>query len=464
VTHKAAAPLPEIRDTANPTLITGLLMTMLETLGSQYHPILLTKHVRDTVSWKTARKPWRRSPFYLALRVFLQRHLYKIIGNADLGRLYYKTILAIFLSRLLDDAHQHIPHEQSDFLRLKLGRRLSKLELDRDRSPKECQTAHDNLFSSLRGPLEKSLSSVARYLETQWQAHKSRTMRTIRLIKKNAAPADLSLQLRSSGRHLSAILSQQLNGSVSQPYSPKELLTQYENSQARKMPFAIKSLQFMSLSAYEEQYVDPACRGMNLSDNAISRCIFLGTTIQGYIDTIQDAYDVYPDLMSKALLRLMELWVEMDRACSVLYPLIGDFHPAFEAKMFDVLQLQSLHELERLQFVQEYIEARCCGWNGEGSKTIFDTPAHDSFASRYYDESGDSEDLAELRCVIEEKAEKDRIAKEAEWRKLSAHHEKLMRKIAESSCVYVTTYDEDGNLIQVHKKGCTKHRLKWEGK
>jgi hypothetical protein len=502
VTHKAAAPLPEIRDTADPTLITGLLMTILEALGSQHHPILLTKHVRDTVSWKAARKPWRRSPFYLALRVFLQRHLYKMLG--DLGRLYYKSIMAIFLSRLLDDAYLHIPHEQSHFLRLKLSRRLSKLEVDRERSSKESQNAHDALFIRLRGPLEKSLSSAARYLETRWQEHKNKTRRSIRLVQQYATEADCFLQLCSSRHHLNAILSERLDGSILHSYSPMDLLSQYEKLQARTKPFALKAAHFIALSAFEEEHVDPVCRGFSLSGTHIglqavvnlpysvhrskrsievrevlssvaegtmrrsvdpgTDCSGLGTTISQYIGTIQNAYDDYPDLMSRALLRLMELWVEMDKICVAVFPLVSDFHPVFEAAMLDVLQLQSLAELERLQAVQMYISARCRAWSGEGSKTIFDPPAHDSFAVRYYDESEDSGDLIELHRAIEEDAEEARAAKEEEWRKLSIQHEELMREVAATSCIYVTSYDEDGNLVQVHKKGCRKHRLKWEAK
>jgi hypothetical protein len=503
VTHKAAAPLPEIRDTADPTLITGLLMTMLETLGSQHHPIFLTKHVRDTVSWKTARKPWRRSPFYLALRVFLQRHLYKMLG--DLGRLYYKSILVIFLSRLLDDTHLHISHSHSHFLRLKLSRRLSKLEVDRERSSKEWKDAHDVLFYKLRSPLEKSLSSATRYLEAQWEEHKNKTRRRIRFIQGYATGADCVLQLRSSGRHLETILSERLDGSLLHSHSPMDLLKQYEKSQARIKPFVLKATQFIELSAFEEEYVDPACRGlissfgthtglqavvnlrdsthgskgwsevwkvplsvaedtMRISVNAGPDCSKLGTTISQYIDTIKNSYDDYPVLMSKSLLRLMELWVEMDRLCVIIFPLVRDFHPVFEAAMLDVLQLQSLAELERLQAVQMYISVRCRAWSGEGSKTIFDPPAHDSFAVRYYDESEDSGHLIELRRIIEEDAEKARVAKENEWKELSTKHEELSREVAAISCIYITEFDDDGNLIQVHQKGCRKHRLKWEAK
>jgi hypothetical protein len=108
VTHKAAAPMPEIRDTTNPALITGLFMSILEANGAKYTPEVLQKRVRDTVSFKEAHKPWRRSPFYLILRVAVQRLLYRLLG-ADVGRVYYKVVMCIYLSRLLDDTLNMIP-------------------------------------------------------------------------------------------------------------------------------------------------------------------------------------------------------------------------------------------------------------------------------------------------------------------------------------------------------------------
>lgn len=96
VTHKAMATIPEIRDTPHPKLVTGLFMTILEAIGSIHSTTLLRKRVRDTVSFYKAQKPWRRSPFYLILRVAMQRHLYQSLG-VDKGRLYYKIVMCIFM-------------------------------------------------------------------------------------------------------------------------------------------------------------------------------------------------------------------------------------------------------------------------------------------------------------------------------------------------------------------------------
>ncbi|KAF2707824.1 hypothetical protein K504DRAFT_410495 [Pleomassaria siparia CBS 279.74] len=463
VTYKAAAPLPEIRDTVDPKLITGLLMTILATLGAAKSPPLLRKRVRNTVSFKEAQKPWRRSAFYLALRVSMQRHLYQLLGP-DLGRLYYKTIICVFISRLLEDAYPLIAQQSTHFLRLKLGQRLSKLEVDRERATQESKNAHDELFRGLRAPFEKTLASAARFLEARWEEHKRRrTKRAIQPLPRYASPTDMCLELRHSRQHLEQILQQaQWDSHRARFYSASGLVEPHASYSTETKPFIVKADLFIALSRFEEEHVAPACQGIGLSDDAESRCIQLRQIIKSYISTMSDTYDNFPDSMSTALLRLMELWVELDRTCLSLLPLMMEYHPVIEAHMLDILQLQSLGELKRLQAVQSYISQRCRACICQAS--IFDPPAEGSFAIRYYDECSSSHNLTQLRRVIENDAERARAAKEEEWMTLSEQHDGLMRRIAESACVYITEYNEDGHLIQVHKKGCLKHRLKWEAK
>jgi hypothetical protein len=112
VTTKASASLTEVRDTPKPTLIAGALMAILESNGADHDTPLVRKRVHDTVSFHNAHKPWRRSPFYLVLRVAIQRHLYRTLGT-EKGRLYFKTIMCIFLSTLLQDGLYAIPQDAS---------------------------------------------------------------------------------------------------------------------------------------------------------------------------------------------------------------------------------------------------------------------------------------------------------------------------------------------------------------
>ncbi|KAF2029595.1 hypothetical protein EK21DRAFT_67348 [Setomelanomma holmii] len=411
VTYKACALLPEIRDTPNPTLISAVLMTVLEVNGSSHHTPLLRKRVRDTVSFYKARKPWRRSAFYLVLRVAIQRHLYKLFG-VDKGRIYFKIIMCIFMSTLLVDGLHTIPYEATHALRQKLGRRLAKLELDRERGAKDAQYVHHYVFRSLRPMLNRAM-----YFR--------------------------------------------FNTTHSEIRSPEELLGRYESATALK-PFVAIMNRYLPLCAYEEAVATTLQPPHDLGDPA--RCIHFARKIEAYVSTVQDAFLDYPEFKSRQLLNVMEMWMAMDKHALKCYPLLARFHPGFDASMLDVLQLSSLSECRRLRDIQLYISKRCSGWCGSGAKTIFDTPAEDSFATQYYDESHDALALVELRQHINGEAEANVAEKETEWQQKSDSHAAKIKAIAGLSCVYRTELDEHGIARDVHVKPCMKHTLKWEAK
>ena len=103
----------------------------------------------------------------------------------------------------------------------------------------------------------------------------------------------------------------------------------------------------------------------------------------------------------------------------------------------------------------------CCG--GE-TKTIFASPAEDSFAVHYYDLFDSDKELSDLRKDIEEDADEKLAAKELEWEEKRESHESKVHEMAGLSCVYITELDEYGIAKEVHKKPCRKHTLKWEAK
>jgi hypothetical protein len=460
VTYKACAPLPEIRDTPNPTLITGALMTILEASGSTFNTPLLRKRVRDTVSFDQAHKPWRRSAFYLVLRVALQRHLYRILG-ADKGRLYYKAIMCLFLSQLLDAGVHVISNEASHFLRQKLGRRLAKLEVDNDRGSQTFKDLHRHIFRTFRPLMEKSLSFVAQYIESQWEAHKRKTSRIIRPIPQFANPSDLRLSLSLSRQYLNRAMYLGFSTANSVICSPTEILGQYESTTALR-PFMAVMDRYLTLSAYEEHVPKVYESSGDRSDSA--ECLRIARKIGAYVDIVDDAYADYPEFKSRQLLHLLCLWMAMDRHAVHCYPLLAEFHPGFDPAMLAVLQLSTLEDLERLRDLQLYLHKRCGKWCGSGAKTIFDSPAEDSFAVRYYQESKDATSLIELRNKIEEDAEEDLAAKETEWQEKSEIHESKIREMASLSCIYKWEKDENGIETQVHQKPCRKHTLKWQAK
>jgi hypothetical protein len=77
---KAGVESYENRDTGNPAIISSLLMAIVEENGRRLSTCLLRKRVRDDVCWLKARKPWRRSPRWLVLRVAISRYVLLELG------------------------------------------------------------------------------------------------------------------------------------------------------------------------------------------------------------------------------------------------------------------------------------------------------------------------------------------------------------------------------------------------
>jgi hypothetical protein len=459
LTYKADAPLPEIRDTPDPTLISGLLMSILESNGASYSPILLRKRVRDTVSFEQAHKPWRRSAFYLAVRVAIQRHLYRQVGS-EVGRAYYKSLMCIFLSMFLDDVLSTIPHESCHFVRQKLGLRLSKMEVDRKRSPTPVRNTYTHLLQALKPNFDKSLSAAARFLESRWEAYKHRTRRIICRLPEYADGRDLHLKLTCSAPALNRAMNWQGNDIDTLFQSPDALLGRYENTKSSK-PIVAIILRYAELAKFHEDVLKPLRTNYTPHRSSEQRCLELSRLIKRSISTIGHAFHNYPEMLSEHILTLMELWVGMDQAARICYGHLHNYHPAFDPDILDVLQLSSLNDLIRAKAVQSYLTARCQAIGNATSMTIFTNPSPQSFAVRSYDEGNNSDQLKALRNTIETDAENERIAKEKEWNNKSKEYEELIQEKAALSCVGFKT---NGDGKSVHKFFCRWHQLKWKAR
>ncbi len=87
------APAEETQSTGDPKYITQLLIAILHGMGKEATVQRFTKRIADEVCYKSALKPWRRSPFYLVLRVAVQR----MSESRDI----YKQWMLFFHARLL---------------------------------------------------------------------------------------------------------------------------------------------------------------------------------------------------------------------------------------------------------------------------------------------------------------------------------------------------------------------------
>ncbi|KAH7383934.1 hypothetical protein BKA66DRAFT_417580 [Pyrenochaeta sp. MPI-SDFR-AT-0127] len=460
ITVKAAKTIPEIRDTSKPDLVSRLLMTILEANGSAFTTPFLRKRVRDTVSFDSARKPWRRSPFYLMLRVAMQRYLYRQLG-AEIGRMYYKFIMCVMLSNLLEDALKRLPFDAAFFLRQKLGRRLAKLESDMANAPATVAKIYAYTFRSLESSFQTTLSTTGGYLKSVWKNHRRRSERQVPILRQRAFDHELNLRLASSGRILLEILALRSDRVPVHQHAPSDLLKEYEQSVASVKPYMAAADRYISVSRYHEHAIVSAKVS---EDSGSPRCIRLSQIILHFVRKIEATINAYPGQLSQMLLHLMELWMLMDKAAVACYPLLKEFHPGFEPDILDPIQLLTIEEMERVQQVQIYLEGRCLGKGGHRCLTIFDDPTDACFAARYYDDYDHAQELLEMRQEIEEGAALACLAKEEEWEQKSCQHREIIEKRNEKDCKWDAVPMWDGTAEHRHRWPCEWHELQNKAK
>ncbi|KAF1931308.1 uncharacterized protein M421DRAFT_56909 [Didymella exigua CBS 183.55] len=456
ITHKAAAPLPEIRNTSDPAVVIGLLMSILEANGATADVSVLRKRFRDTVMFDKAHKPWRRSPFYLTVRVALQRCLYKQFG-VDIGRLYYKTLMCLMLRHLLEDVLRKIPFESVLFLRQKLGRRLAKLAGDRTAAARRFSNSTISALSSLDPMFEATLQTTGGWLKTTWRNYKRTHERYVPLLNAHVPAGALNFCLPNAYPMLSHILANQAFHVDSVRRTPEQLLRQYDESAASVKPYMCAARSQIQISQHHATVIEPAKEAQAFGH---ARIIELNDIIRNYVHQIQTSPEGYPDERSQMLLNLMELWVLMDMEAIACYPLLEDYDSAFPEDLLDPIQLLSLNDMIRAKQVRAHLSRRFRPRNGLKCRTIFDDPSSDCFAARYFDEYDEAGH--DLRSEIEDDADAQRTQKEAEWEEKSELHAEIVKKRDETACFY----DEvphgwiPGVTETKHRHPCEWHELR----
>ncbi|PBP24232.1 hypothetical protein BUE80_DR004858 [Diplocarpon rosae] len=405
----------ESRDTVDPALVAQILMSILVGIGGRrIYPKLLRKHVRDEVSWNNGgEKPWRRAPFWLALRVAAQRH-FIITSGAEEGHIQYKFLICMVVSQLLDDCILKIPLESLQHLKVKLCRRMVKLENDKSRASPQTMLKYQDLVVACRSFLRKSISSATDHIENSWDLFKKSSERKILEMPMRAVSHYLSL--RHSRHYLRAVLYSNANSWMrGTPSTPRPGIPE---SHSCTSPAAKPSVKFAAavfeLSKFEEKIETELNFTHSSGKDVETQCLDLSRKIESYLEKVSMFYDHDPEQKSLMLLNVMEMWMQMDKAAVTMCGLLENFNSSFPTDILDVLQIASAKDMLRLQKIRTYLKLRqsSCSYT---TNTIFDDPVKGCFAERYYNESKESLALQKLHQKINVAAESSREKKELEW-------------------------------------------------
>ncbi|KAH8424803.1 uncharacterized protein LDX57_002546 [Aspergillus melleus] len=420
-TRKAGVEVSETRDTVDPAIITQFFFTLLETKGCRVSPVLLRKRIKDDVVWDNSELPWRRSAYWLLLRVCIQRLLYLRLGES-MGRLLYKFLMCTVIARLLDDVSGRLTPEQGDFLQKKLCRRLAKMATEQENDD------YQHLIGVLGPMYQRSMIETTKASESKWNAFKPRSTRKIPRLPRWAGSGDLRLTLPNSGPYLQGVI----NEAQSRRFEPRtfdrDVLDQTKGTQQfRDLTSAYSLLAQAELTIETKAHSCPVDR-----TSAERLCRAYANEITQYLTLVGDAYLSDPEQMSIFILTLFELWVDMDKSATIAYPVLKRFHPEFNPDLLDVILLSRFTDLERLQRIQCHLHASCSQATASDS-TIFSDPAPGCFADKFFDQENSSV-LDMLLLQIEAACLVSRKKKVSELEQVNAQFHELTEKRATSTC------------------------------
>ncbi|KAF2149050.1 hypothetical protein K461DRAFT_324482 [Myriangium duriaei CBS 260.36] len=439
VAQKAGAAIPEIRGVADPSLITQMLMSLLEGIGSAAPIHLLEKHIRDDVNFHHASRPWRRHPFWLVLRISTQRHLQRLLGK-NLGRFCYKLLLCMLLADLLHDSVGKLTPELAFFLLQKLGRRLTKIEVELhgDNLIGDDRVHAISLIDAISPAIETVITAAKQQIEAVWTRFKLQNHRPVRDFPKRATSFDTRLELHNSLSHLEAALSS----------NPKKHLPCRQLAHT----FTINSRDASETQQFIDHYrkLFQAEQALHSSLSAIQssaqpdslRCEHLAESLLKLLSVVQDHFAGFPELVSPLLLLVFETWARMDEYAVSVCPLLATFASPFPPSLLDILHLPQMRDMKRLQSLQIYMDKRR---KSRQKGSVFST----KFAADYVDQS---ESLMELRNDITHAATQARSKKMKLWNGVQRQYVELSQRIEASACV--CTVDAVGNIDAT---GCNKH-------
>ncbi|KAF2219103.1 hypothetical protein BDZ85DRAFT_243893 [Elsinoe ampelina] len=439
--QKAGNTVIEVRDVSEPTIISQMLMSIIEAMGSAVDVPHLRKRVRDDVNFRNAKLPWRRHPYWLVLRVSLQRQLGITLG-AETGRACYKLLMAQFHAELLLDCTGKLAPQAVHSLRSKLCRRMAKLANQSPGGSAEYKSMFDLVHSRISRRVEGAIQSATSAIEDAWSQFKRRNMRPVPTLQKHASLHDTTLALHNSGFYLDHVL--HLHSQFVVPGHHITLPVEELSKTTESQQLASKHMQLAKADrAAQRQLAEYAATDTATEDHIQA----VADKIIEHIATVGEAYKGDPLLISSMLLTVFELWVAMDKAAVEICPELKQYHPVLTAPLLDTLQLERHSDLDRLAAIQDYLFARCSA-SKSADASIFHQNGRWSFAFNYYQRSAT---LQRLFGRIQRDSAAARARKEEEWESMKDEYADLSRKIEQGTCICSINADGSRNV-----KGCNK--------
>lgn len=435
---RAGTEVRETRDTTHPGLVTEGLMVQLLAFGNHNNGGSFEKRMRDDVNWDDCLLPWRRSPYWVVLRVSLQTILQRAFPDRE-GYIAYKNFILYFVAHIgVIMANNAVSPEQLANVRSKLGRRIYKLG----------QNTHGFVAAYAKSS-EEGIMNRLRAIQLRIRRGEQTMVPDIPTAEGN----DLRMSLMNSREYLKSVLRQSPVNIDPMPFS------RFYAKRHHRTDYGLPILQsgdYLELFDFERWVEKELTNWVNsiLEPSYTVCCSLLASLFHKYVEMASTEYEECPEEVSLMILTLFELWVAIDTICVAVCPLLKSYQPEIPVNYLEPLLLPQLSQMQRANKVEEYILSR----HQNCSRTlpsILGDPEPMSFAVRYFDTSHTHK---ELRKSIENYAEERLVQKRQEWDGKSKRYNELNRQVRQME--HEVAYNRKGKAE--HPSSCAKCRLEKE--
>lgn len=465
-TQKGGSSHHEIRQTVSPRYITEALAGIIRAYSPGHlpysRPRYIHKRISDHVLWKSALKPWRRTPALLLVKVALQTTAEEMgIDKAYGYKSFWAFSLSLILEKALKEDAQTFTMDFLHAMNVKLARRLAKLGVYLERGTIM--------------PLKKASDTVIHasdILERRWkkvQYHSAGVVQwqPLEVVSKN----DFTVTFPNSQDYLLNLVHRQkiLDEGIQKYDSMATVIQLISGCTPRivspcAIPTSLSTKEIhVSLYDFENWVADHLPNWSGSPSRSETDCFSLFSIIEDYRSKAIAHYKDDPERLSLMYLCLSELWVALDEITVKWCPLLSQYSPEIPESFLDPLLLPTLAQMKRLHKVQLHLQERHNTAQTHGGLSIFsDINSHNSFANRFF-ASERAGPIVDLEVQIREWAEQQKAAKLVELERKNEEYISLTREALSMVCEERLYWDkktsrrEFGHAFWLCKR-CNKER------
>ncbi|KAJ5260588.1 hypothetical protein N7478_012193 [Penicillium angulare] len=441
----------EDRDTTDPKMITGFFMSILRPLSVDIDATQIRKHTREEVMWRDSRSPWRRSAFWLFLRVALQLILSR--SSIDVrGASLYKEFMIFFLCGVLKRVPDTTPGETIFIMNAKITRRLIKL--------------NPPSVPSWLLAVQKILRHTSNMTNLGWKEAMERSHRDLNLpsLSNLNLRRDIACDIASLDQYIDQIGQRKEKHEPRQQFHPLPRLHKYSDTEMpANLDLSDKEYSISNLAAVEEWVALNLGEWMTVHQAEEQACSQLAHLMTSYHTAAFSVGSKNPEAFSMMILTLLELWVACDKSAICSHPLLAEYDPCIPMDCFQSLLLPLKSQMERLAAIEEYLEHRQAELLYRGSGVFHDFGTSSCFSVRYFDRSPEHQ---QLLTTIENHASEERSQKMAELQQKQNQYRSLMDLFNHGTCEFVDVVVDKRHGIREprHSGSCFRHSHKEKAK